>query len=90
MTKHEAQVAYASSTLLMDAVKSNQYADRYPIKAAKAAESAEFYATWLNANGRKVEMELREVNGQRRIETVTIDGVTWVRNGAFVRDPSER
>ena len=90
MTKHEAQVAHASSTLLMVAVKSNQYADRYPDKAAKAAESAEFYATWLNANGRKVEMEVQEVNGQRRIKTVTIDGETWVRNGFFVNNPGER
>ena len=90
MTNHEAQGAYASNTLLMDALKVNQYADRYPAKAAKAAESAEFYATWLNANGRKVEMEVQEVNGQRRIKTVTIDGETWVRNGFFVNNPGER
>ena len=90
MTQIEAQIAHASGTLLTVAVKSNQYADRFPAKAAKAAESAEFYAAWLNANGRRVELEVQESNGQRRIKTVTIDGVTWVRNGFFVRDPSER
>ncbi len=90
MTKHEAQVAHVSSNLLMTALKANQYADRFPAKAAKAAESAEFYANWLNANGRRAELEVQEVNGKRRFMIVTIDGETWVRNGVFVNDPAAR
>ena len=76
--------------LVSEAIKSNLYADKYPERAAKAAELAETYAARMNASGQKVELEAREVNGRRRIVTVTIDGVTWVRNGAFVRDPAER
>lgn len=90
MTKHEAQVAHVSSSLLMTALKANQYADRFPAKAAKAAESAEAYADWLNANGRRVELEVQEINGKRRFMIVTIDGETWVRNGVFVNDPAAR
>lgn len=90
MTKHEAQVAHVSSNLLMMALKANQYADRFPAKAAKAAESAEFYANWLNANGSTVQLEIVEKNGQRRVRTCTIDGKTWVRNGVFVNDPAAR
>lgn len=90
MTKHEAQVAHSSGRLLLTALNANQYADRFPAKAAKAAQSAEFYANWLNANGCPVELEVQEVNGLRRFMVVTIDGETWVRNGVFVSDPAAR
>ena len=90
MTKLEAQIAHAGSSMLTAALNSNLYADRYPDKAAKAAETAQAYANWLNANGRKVELEVVEVNGQRRVRTLTQDGQTWVRGGAFVRDPADR
>lgn len=90
MTKHEAQAAHASSTLLQEAIKSNQYAENYPSRAAKAVESAEAYANWLNANGHTVQLEIIEENEQRRVLTCTIDGKTWVRNGAFVNDPAAR
>jgi hypothetical protein len=87
---HEAQVAHASSTLLQEAAKSNLFAESYPSKAAKAAESAEVYASWLNANGRKVDLEIWVIDGKRRIKTVVIDGKTWIRDGVFVRDPADR
>lgn len=90
MTEHEAQVAHVNSHLLTAALNSNLYADRYPDKAAKAAETAEAYANWLNANGEKAEMEVVKVNGQRRVRTLTLNGKTWVRGGVFVRDPAER
>lgn len=90
MTKHEAQVAHVGSTLLQEALKSNQYAKSYPDRAAKAVETAEAYANWLNANGRPVQLEIVEENGQRRILTCTIGVETWIRNGAFVNNPNER
>ena len=90
MTKHEAQVSHYSSTLLQEALKSTRYAESYPARAAKAVEAAETYANWLNANGRPVQLEIVEENGQRKVRTCTIDGKTWVRNGAFVNDPNER
>lgn len=76
--------------IVSEAIKSNQYADIYPARAAKAVELAETYARRANENGQKVDLEIREVNGQRRVITVTIDGVTWVRNGAFVNNPADR
>lgn len=84
MTKHEAQVAHCTTTLAMEAIKSNQYATYLPDRAAKAVQAAEAYAKWLNENGRTVEMEIIEENGQRRILTVTINGQTCVKNGFYV------
>lgn len=90
MTKHEAQVAHVSSTLFLEALKTNQYAQSHPARAAKAVEAAEAYANWLNANGRVVQLEIVEKNGQRRVLTCTMDGKTWIRNGIFVNDPAAR
>lgn len=90
MTKHEAQVAHVSSTLCLNAIKSNQYAQSYPSKAAKAVEAAEAYAEWLNANGHTALLEIVEENGQRKVLACTLDGKTWVKNGAFVNDPAKR
>lgn len=78
------------SRLVLEATNSNLYAKSYPARAAKAVETAEACAKWLNANDHTVQLEIDEQNGQRRVLTCTIDGKTWVRNGAFVRDPSER
>lgn len=78
------------SKLVLEATNSNLYAKSYPARAAKAVETAETCAKWLNANGRTVQLEIVEQNGQRRVLTCTIDGQTWVRNGAFVNDPAAR
>lgn len=79
-----------SSRLVLEAVNSNLYAQSYPARAAKAVEAAETYANKLNAHGCHVQLEIVEEAGRRKVMTCTIDGKTWVRNGAFVNDPSER
>lgn len=83
MTKLEAQITHATSQLVLMAVKSN-------LDDPHHTNLAERYANWLNENGRTVQLEIVEQNGQRRVLTCTIDGKTWVRNGAFVNDPAAR
>ena len=84
MTQHEAQVGHCTGRLTLAAINTNLYAKSYPNLAAKAAEEVDAYAKWLKENGQTVELEITEENGQRRILTVTINGRTCVKNGAYV------
>ena len=80
----------SSTRLVLEATNSNLYADSYPARAAEAVKIAEKCARWMNGNGHTVRLEIMEKNGTRRVKTATIDGKTWVRNGAFVNDPAAR
>ena len=81
MTSFEATIAHAVRQMVLEAIKSNQYAADFPAKAEDCNREARTYAEWLRRNGRKVEL----IFDGYRVDRVTVDGEILVETGVLVR-----
>lgn len=81
MTAFEAKIDQAKRQMLLNAIKSNQYANDFPDRADKCASDAKWYAGWLQKTGVSVDLD----TDGNKISRVTINGKLLVDGGCLVR-----
>ena len=81
MTNFEATISHAVRQMVLEAIKSNQYAADFPARAEECARDARFYAEWLRQNGRKVELILSGI----RVDSLSVDDEVLVVDGCITR-----
>ena len=77
MTSRELSISLATSRLVMNAIKTNLYAEDHPEIAKRYADEARWYIDWLTNNGAKV--AFLAVGDQ--ILEVSINGTVLVTDG---------
>lgn len=81
MTNFEADIAFATRQIVLEAIKSNQYADRFPNRAEEATKDVMTYAGWLTRNGVQAEVT---TNG-KTVSRVSVGGKVLVENGTLAQ-----
>lgn len=80
MTNFEATISHAVRQMVLEAIKSNQYAAGFPTRAEECTRDARIYAKWLSQNGRTVEVVLAGC----RVDRISVDGEVLVDGGCLV------
>ena len=79
MKYFEATISHAIRQMVLEAIKSNQYAAEFPTRAEECTRDARFYAEWLSRNGRKVEIIL----AGSRVDRISVDDEVLVDDGCL-------